>query len=136
MKGRYCLIFNHIMQTNKLKKTIRRFKCFAAFVLLTMITHAVYAQQNTSVKGTVVDEKGATLPGVSVMMVDQTTKKQETTVTDLKGIFVFNSVKIGNRYDFTFNYVGYEKKTSAAFLINPGTNNSILIRMETSSSGL
>ncbi|RLJ69492.1 TonB-linked SusC/RagA family outer membrane protein [Pedobacter alluvionis] len=136
IKGRYCLIFNHIMQTNKLKKTIRKFKCFAAFALLTMITHAVYAQQNTSVKGTVVDEKGATLPGVSVMMVDQTTKKQESTVTDLKGIFVFNNVKIGNRYDFSFNYVGYEKKTSPAFLINPGTNNSILIRMETSSSGL
>jgi TonB-linked SusC/RagA family outer membrane protein len=124
------------MQTNKLKKTIRKLKCITAFVLLTMITLAVQAQQTTSVKGTVVDEKGTTLPGVSVVMVDTMTKKQESTVTDLKGIFVFNNLKIGNRYDFSFNYIGYEKKTSRAFLINPGINNSILIRMETSSSDL
>lgn len=124
------------MQTNTLKKTIRKLKCLTALALLTMITLAVQAQQVTSVRGTVVDEKGATLPGVSVIMVDPVTKKQESTVTDLKGIFVFNNLKIGNRYDFSFNYIGYEKKTSAGFLINPGINNSILIRMETSSSGL
>lgn len=124
------------MQTNTLKKTIRKLKCLTALALLTMITLAVQAQQVTSVRGTVVDEKGAILPGVSVIMVDPVTKKQESTFTDAKGIFVFNNLKIGNRYDFSFNYIGYEKKTSTGFLINPGINNSILIRMETSSSGL
>lgn len=124
------------MQTNKLKKIIRKLKGFAAFILLTLLTLAVHGQQTTSVKGTVVDDKGATLPGVSVVMINQESKKQENTVTDLKGIFVFNTVKIGSRYDFSFNYIGYQKKTSPAFLINPGTNNSMLIRMETSSSGL
>lgn len=125
------------MQTNKLKKTLKRLNCFIAFLLLlNMNAFTLQAQQTASVKGTVVDEKGATLPGVSVLMMDPATKKTENSVTDAKGIFVFNNLKGGNRYDFTFSYIGYEKKTSPAFLINSGANNSILIRMESSSSGL
>ena len=124
------------MQTNKLKKTLKRLIYLAVLMLLNIITFSVQAQQIAAVKGTVVDEKGATLPGVSVLMIEAVTKRQENTVTDSKGIFVFNNLKVGSKYDFSFSYIGYEKKTSPAFLINSGANNSILIRMESSSSGL
>jgi len=115
---------------------MQRLKCASTALLISMLGLTAQAQQTSSITGTVVDEKGTTLPGVSVMITEGSAKKPETVVTDRKGMFVFTNLKQGSRYDFTFSYIGYEKKISEGFLINGGNNNSILIRMQPSSSGL
>ena len=125
------------MQTNRLKKKmIRRCKRALATIALALACLNVQAQQTSSIKGTVVDEKGVTLPGVSVLIVDVATKKPESAVTNDKGIFIFKNLAQGSRYDFSFSYIGYEKQVSQGFIINAGNNNSILIRMKPASSGL
>jgi len=125
------------MQTNQLKKaSIRQFRYVLAALLWSITSMAAHAQQSGSIRGTVVDEKGQTMPGVSVFMTETAASKPEATITDAKGIFHFNNLKAGNRYTFSCTYLGYEKQISEDFLINSGNNNSILLRMKPAASGL
>lgn len=74
-------------------------------VLLLLTSFAGFAQ--SVVKGTVVDDKGQTLPGVSVLVKGTT----QGTVTDIDGAFTLNSVP-GDGV-LVFSFIGYLTKEVA-----------------------
>ncbi|MDR6197678.1 TonB-dependent receptor [Siphonobacter sp. SORGH_AS_0500] len=94
------------------------------------------AQTPALVKGSVLDDTGAPLMGVTV----QTTLVGKTeplfSTTDVKGIFTFTNLRAGARYTFVFSYVGFEKHTIPHFLVNAGDNNSLLVRMKPQTQSL
>src|SRR5438067_675493 len=74
-----------------------------ALLLALLMSVSVYAQNAGKVQGTVLDEKGETLPGVSVKLKGTPTG----TVTDLNGKFTINA---GQGQTLIFSYVGYTTK--------------------------
>jgi TonB-linked SusC/RagA family outer membrane protein len=74
---------------------------FLSVVLFLFTAVQVFAQQvNTTVSGTVRDDKGQTLPGVSVSLKGTT----KGTVTDVRGHY---TLQIGTDGTLVFSYVGY-----------------------------
>src|SRR5829696_211484 len=85
----------------------RKSTIFLIFVL--MLTHALCAQQTTAVvTGTVTNDKGDLMAGVSVNAANPASKEDYNTVTNERGIFTFSTMKLGSSYTFTATYVGYE----------------------------
>jgi len=74
-----------------------------ALLLALLMSVSVYAQNAGKVQGTVLDEKGETLPGVSVKLKGTPTG----TVTDLSGKFTIN---VSQGQTLVFSYVGYTTK--------------------------
>lgn len=74
-----------------------------ALLLALLLSVSAYAQNAGKVQGTVLDEKGGTLPGVSVKLKGTATG----TVTDLNGKF---SINASQGQTLVFTYVGYSAK--------------------------
>ncbi|SFE00242.1 TonB-linked outer membrane protein, SusC/RagA family [Chitinophaga sp. CF118] len=106
----------------------------SACILLLNLT--VHAQQTARIKGMVVNEKGESMPGVTVQMNETGSKITKVTITNEKGIYTFDHLTVGGKYDFLFTAVGYEKYVSNSYLINESDNNSLLVRMNVSTKAL
>jgi hypothetical protein len=64
------------------------------------------AQTTAAMKGTVLDETGQPMVGVTVLLKDGQSTPRGTT-TDAKGLFTFDNLRAGSRYDLTASYIGY-----------------------------
>lgn len=133
VQGNYCQKSSH-MQT-QLRHSLRRLSLWATGCLL-LSGQWVFAQQSSRIKGMVLDDKGTSLPGVTIQLNEAGAKTIRGAVTNEKGIFQFDNLKAGSRYDFLFSAVGYEKQMISDYLINAADNNSLLIRMKPSSKAL
>jgi len=81
---------------------------FFFFVLMITQMH-LFAQETTApVTGTVTDDKGDLLSGVTVNATNAGSKENYTALTNAKGIFSFSRLKAGSTYTFTASYIGYE----------------------------
>jgi TonB-linked SusC/RagA family outer membrane protein len=74
----------------------KRITLFCAFLLASVLAYG----QNITVKGTVKDSKGETLPGVSVMVKDSNTG----VATDVNGAFTINATANST---LTFSFIGF-----------------------------
>ncbi|QJD79781.1 SusC/RagA family TonB-linked outer membrane protein [Spirosoma rhododendri] len=102
------------------------------WLLLLLLSVQAMAQTTAQMRGTVLDEKGDPLVGVTVL-IDETgasTASNRGATTDASGLFTFTGLKTNTRYTITASYIGYEKQITPNFLINAGDNNSLLIRMK------
>ncbi|RXK85634.1 SusC/RagA family TonB-linked outer membrane protein [Filimonas effusa] len=107
------------------EKILKVFLCIS--VLLPVMT---LLAQKTTMKGTVLDENGTAFHNVTVEAMGQGSQEKKATITDEKGMFVFNQLTAGRKYDFRFSYSDYEIQVIKAFLIEKGDNNSVLVRMK------
>ncbi|MFL1013440.1 SusC/RagA family TonB-linked outer membrane protein [Flavisericum labens] len=83
-------------------KTKKNFKhCF--FLLVVLLCLPIYAQAQVNVSGTVQDEAGVPLPGVSIIIKNSSTG----TTTDFDGNY---SIKTASTDILVFNYLGYKKQ--------------------------
>ena len=94
-------------------------------------------QATARMKGTVLDDKGEPLIGVTVLLSETgSTGNPRGSATDANGIFTFDNLQPGARYALTMTYVGYEKQLIPNFLINASDNNSLLVRMKSENKAL
>lgn len=102
-----------------------------ALILLLQLHPAghAFAQQTAPVRGLVLDEKAVPLVGVTVLLNGAGLTEPRGTTTDAKGTFSFTGLRAGVRYVLTFSSVGYQKQVVPDFAVNPGDNNSLLVRM-------
>lgn len=106
------------------------------FPLLFVFSISVKAQHQIRLTGIVTSEKGEALIGVGVQVASTTTKETNAVVTDEKGVFVVPALKPGNKYQFTFSFIGYEKYVIKDFVPKAGANNSLIVRMKETASDL
>ena len=78
-----------------------------SLIISLMVVGAAFAQNLTSVSGTIVDEQGLPLVGASVTVPGTT----YGTTTDINGMFVFKVD--AQAKDLVVSYVGYKDKTVA-----------------------
>lgn len=99
-------------------------------LLLGAAVHAQTAQSSAKVTGTILSDKGDLLPNVTVYADERQTHRHFTAVTNEHGMFVFESLTIGSRYDFTYSYVGYETGTTSNFVVKQEGRNTVLVRLK------
>src|SRR3954447_24625600 len=92
-------------------------------LLVLLIQLPVLAQEGTaSLTGTVLNEKGDPMPGVTVLAATSSGKEKVTAITDARGVFTFQQLKVGSTYSITFSYVGYESNVVNSVTVKAGSN--------------
>lgn len=115
-----------------LTHTLYAWRMIVPFLLFSLF---VRAQDNTaSVKGTVTDEKGAPLGGVSVMVLNSASNASSGTQTDASGAFTI-SLRAGN-YRFSFSFVGYQSQTLSGYNLKPGETTTLTVVLNDSAQSL
>jgi len=104
-----------------------------ALLLVLMQTPFVFAQSLSDLTGTVLNEKGDPLQGVTVLLQNKGVGNQ-TVTTNEKGNYILKQLAIGNKYNLTFSYVGFTP-IAQTITINKSGNN-IVTRMNSLSSEL
>jgi len=112
----------------------RKLKLLFFFFILMLIQTQLSAQETAVVTGTVTNDKGDLMTGVTVNATGGN-KENYTALTNDKGIFSFSRMRVGGTYTFTASYIGYEAATVKSFTVKQGSN-SLLIRLEPSDNSL
>ena len=114
------------------------FWCLSSLLLINLYGTA-QSINPPEVKGTVLNEKGETLQGVTIQAKNVSTRSSFvfTALTDEKGVFVFKQLVAGDKYDLEFSFVGYENGFHKGFVINKdGQTNTLLIRLKQNNNEL
>ncbi len=104
------------------------------WLFFTLAQLQVNAQQNNAtITGTVTGDNGEPLAGVTVRAT-AASKENYTTTTNERGVFIFNSLRLGSTYSIIASYVGYSTATVKTSL-KQGSN-SILIKLNPANNAL
>ncbi len=96
----------------------KQLQLLASFCLVLLMTLQGFARNSgVEVTGTVMSDKGDLLAGVTVEARRIGSNEKFTTLTNEKGIFVFKNLIPGNKYDFSFSFVGYEGNNFKAYTV-------------------
>lgn len=87
-------------------------------------------QDKPYVSGVVQNEQGEKMPGVSVKATPGNGHSPSYQVTDEKGWFRFNQLMPGEKYSFTFSFVGYRPQQLDGYTIRNGEPVNLVIRMK------
>jgi hypothetical protein len=91
---------------------------------------------SSDVHGTVLSMRGSSLAGVTVTAVERSTGRTFNTITDSIGDFTFHGFRAGEKYDFQFSIVGYEKNDYPGFVVKAKGKNTLMIRLTEKSNQL
>ncbi|OYW81988.1 MAG: SusC/RagA family protein, partial [Sphingobacteriia bacterium 32-37-4] len=114
---------------NFLQKTVG----LLALILVMMQTQLVHAQTTADLMGTVLNEKGDPLQGVTVVLQIKGTSSQ-TVSTNEKGVYNIKQLTVGAKYNLKFSYVGYAELEQTVSFNKSGNN--IVTRMSSTAGEL
>ncbi len=92
-------------------------------------TTILYSQEHGQIKGVVVDLRGNTLEGVTIIAKNQINNESQTVSSDTSGMFQLNMISIGERYTLRLTLVGYEPKEVKDVLVSSNNDISLLVRL-------
>jgi len=118
------------------KESTMKHRLFASFVVLLLLCSGVLSAQTTrgDIRGTVVDDDGAALPGVSIGLESDDLLGTHTTVTDAGGAFKFLVLPPG-MYTATFSLTGFQTQQHPDIKVAIGTSVRLEVRMIEAFSG-
>lgn len=96
---------------------------------------AAPVQENGSLKGSVLDETGQPLVGVTVQAKEAGFSELKTVTSDADGAFGFRGLKAGRTYELTFSYIGFDRQT-VKVLVKAGPGNAVQVRMNPTAANL
>lgn len=102
---------------------------FAFMAILCFISFYSMAQNNTQVSGTVKDQTGEVLIGVSVKAVNSA-GGESSVATDKDGRFLFTSLQANATYTFTFSFIGFTTQKTQAYRLAAGKPLTLQIKMQ------
>lgn len=121
------------MNMSKHNKT--GWRLWSTFLLL-LVPGILLAQEKPAVTGIVQNRQGEILIGVSVSAENMETGKRYQQMTDEKGTFRLFRLPPGNKYRFTFSYIGYTPLQLDNNTIKTNETLSLLAKLETSADSL
>ncbi|NBB21172.1 hypothetical protein GVN20_17535 [Runella sp. CRIBMP] len=96
---------------------------FAVVASLFMVLPAAQAQVTaSSIRGIVKDDKGAELPGATIVATHLPSGTKYGTVTNEKGRYVLPSVRVGGPYKVTVTFVGFKEQSKEDIVANLGAS--------------
>ena len=115
----------------------------AAFVLVGSMLLAVLsgsgamAQVTTAViDGLVTDDKGAALPGATVIAIHEPSGTRYGTTTNLSGRYTLPGVRVGGPFKVTATYVGFKDQPVDGIFTNLGTSADVNFKMVDNATAL
>jgi hypothetical protein len=109
-------------------KHVRKALC-AVLAALTLAGPAL-AQTTGALSGTITDQTGGSLPGVTVVVVHTPTGTTYEGVTDERGSFAFPNVRVGGPYTVTATLAGFTDQRQDGLMVQLGTEVAVPLRME------
>jgi len=100
-------------QTIKAMVFIRVFTLIGLLGLVGMMATTTPAQQTSILRGQVVDEQGAVIPGAKVTVINSATKKQQTVTSNALGEFSLSGLAAGV-YTVLAEYEGFQPFSNTA----------------------
>jgi len=108
-------------------KKVSQLRCFAcALLILVPVCLARAAATGGSISGTVKDPTGAVIRGATVVAVNVATSSQQTTSTNVQGVYVFPVLPVG-RYDVEIRQAGFRPYRRMGIAVD--TDSSIRIEV-------
>jgi hypothetical protein len=108
---------------------MRRFLCgVSAAVLLVLSATAAFAQTTGSINGTVLDNTGAILPGVTVTATSPAMMGVQTAVTNDTGNYRFPSVPPGT-YTLNYELSGFSNIRREGIVVNLGFTATVNVQL-------
>ncbi|MBC7424188.1 MAG: carboxypeptidase regulatory-like domain-containing protein, partial [Ferruginibacter sp.] len=106
-------------------------KKIAAYILLltlSLTTQQGFAQApvTTDVTGIVINDKGEVLQGATVLATNTATRATSTSVTDDNGAFRLRKLVVGNKYDYTFSFLGYELSSTNGLTVSQNAKENFI----------
>jgi hypothetical protein len=94
-------------------------KCrlFLISLVLLLTCSAGYAQQNSTITGTVLDKNGALIPGAEVSLTQEQTGFVFKTISNDSGNFTFNGLNVGT-YDLKATAKGFDAYVEKGIIVN------------------
>jgi hypothetical protein len=103
---------------------------FATLAILLMGTFFLsFSQTNSRVSGIVKDTSGSVVPGVTIKLVDVSTKGETSAVTNDEGYFVFTDVRVGS-YTVSAERTGFKRGEVRNVAVHVGTPVNLSIDLE------
>ncbi|MBD3413109.1 MAG: DUF3520 domain-containing protein [Candidatus Aminicenantes bacterium] len=87
------------------------------------------ANGTTGIKGTVMDMQGSAIPGAAIKIKEQTTGKEHTATTDVKGSFYFKDITPGT-YDLYAGIAGFSRFEKKGIKVSLEKTVEIQIRLQ------
>jgi len=101
-----------------------------ALCAVVLTTPALHAQVTTgNIAGTVTDQTGAALPGVTVEAIHEPTGTRYQTVSEVGGRFVIPNVRVGGPYKLTATLEGFKPTTQTNLNVNLGTTIEVPVKL-------
>jgi len=115
-------------------KKISAFIIVLTMMISLLITSQGFAQIKTgTIKGTVKDDTGAVLPGVSVEIRGEALMGTRIFITDTDGAFRFPALPIGKNYELSFSLEGFQALTRKNIRLTIGATVVLEIELKPSS---
>lgn len=97
-----------------------------------------FAQVTTtsSMSGLIVDEKGQTLPGVTVVAVHTPTGTNYSTVTRADGRYNLANLRVGGPYVIKFSFIGYNTYTEQNVILTLGQDFKLSVKLDPNNTQL
>lgn len=90
-------------------------------LLLLPIGQSAWAQvTGASINGKVTDENGVGLPGVTVVVRNESTGFQTATLSNIEGAYSFKQLPLGKPYEVRASYIGHATQVQNNFALNLG----------------
>jgi hypothetical protein len=100
---------------------------YLLLLFFTLFTAGIaFAQVTTSsISGTVVDEKGVPLPGVTITATHTPTGTNYATVSRVDGRYNLPNLRVGGPYTVTFSFIGFTSSVQKDITLSLGQESKI-----------
>jgi len=102
---------------------------FTMTALCCVLALSVGAQTSGTLSGTVTDQTGAVLPGVTVQLSGPNIQGSRTAVTDTEGRFRFFNIPAGDKYTVSANLTGFQTMTKEAIHVYLGQEATVNLQI-------
>ncbi len=125
------------MHFKLVQKTRTAFKLFGVLAVFFLGLINAQAQVTTSqINGAVVDDKGESLPGATVLAIHLPSGSRYGTTTNAAGRYTIPGVRIGGPYKVSVTFVGYQEQTRDGITANLGSAANVDFKLANASTQL
>lgn len=119
-------------------KNLRNSIALLMLIMLSLCQSTVTQAQTSQagITGTVTDEKKDPIPGATVIVRNESTGFNATTVTNLKGEYNFNQLPLGGPYTINVTYIGYGDQKRSGYTLNLSDVLKLDVQLQTSNNNL
>ena len=96
-----------------------RFILASVFALALVLAPHLWAQENATISGTVLDPSGAAVPNAAISLTNPATGQVRQTVSNNDGIYLFANVGVGN-FTLSATSSGFVNYTKTGIVVNTG----------------